>query len=80
MALMGGLLLVLGTGGGGEKRFHWFCLSEGDLGGSGNSEQVDHALGNAVGHRVYRRVVAGLGGNVDTGIHQVSDVLGLALG
>ena len=29
---------------------------------------------------VYRRVVAGFGGNVDTGIHQVSDVLGLALG
>ena len=49
------------------------------LGGSGDNEQVLHSLGNAGKHRILRRVVAGLGGNVDIGVHQVSDVLELAL-
>ena len=39
----------------------WFRLLEGDLGGGGNGQHVDHALGDAGMHRVHRGVVPGLG-------------------
>ena len=72
-------LLLLGDVGVGKDGFDGLGLLEGDIGGSSNSEQVLHALGNAGKHRILRRMGAGLVGNVDTGIHQVSDVLGLDL-
>ena len=38
----------------------WFRLLEGDLGGGGNGQHVDHALGDAGMHRVHGWVVTGL--------------------
>ena len=74
-------LLLLGNVGFGKEGFDGLGLLEGDLGGSGNCEQVMRALSNAWEHRIHSRKVTGLGlsCNVDTGIHQVSDVLGLDL-
>jgi len=74
-------LLLLGNVGVGEEGFDGLGLLEGDLGGSSNCEQVLRALSNAGEHRIHSRMVTGLslGCNIDTGIHQVSDVLGLDL-
>ena len=43
---VGGLLYVLRTAGRCQKSLNWFRL-EGDLGGGGNGQHVDHALGDA---------------------------------
>ena len=74
-------LLLLGNVGVGEEGFDGLGLLEGDLGGSGNCEQVLRALSNAGEHRIHSRMVTGLGlgCNVDTGVCQVSNVLGLDL-
>ena len=78
LALVFSSLEMLGVG---EEGFDGLGLLEGDLGGSGNCEQVLRALSNAGEHRIHSRMVTGLGlgCNVDTGVCQVSNVLGLDL-
>ena len=44
LCLVGDPLLVLEIAGRGHKSLNWFRL-EGDLGGGGNGQHVDHALG-----------------------------------
>ena len=59
----------------------WFRVLEGDLGGGGNGQHVDHALGDAGMHRVHGWVVTGLGlgSNVGTVVLLARDDAALLL-
>ena len=45
----------------------WFRLLEGDLGGGGNGQHVDHVLGDPCMHRVHGWVVTKLGPGSNVG-------------
>ena len=80
LCLVGDPLLVLEIAGRGHKSLNCFRL-EGDLGGGGNGQHVEHALSDACMHSVHGWVVTklGPGSNVGTVVLLARDDAALLL-
>ena len=80
LCLVGDPLLVLEIARRGHKSLNWFRL-EGDLGGGGNGQHVEHALSDACMHSVHGWVVTklGPGSNVGTVVLLARDDAALLL-